>query len=180
MFTVTVTTQDSHFILEQVRGPPRERQTSSEGEVLDLENFRLSLQHGRPSQQVLSSWRNTSTKQLRRPTDSQISNTGLTRVIQAVSTAKYVLRIGILFNFETPGQQTAKITKKFLLKYSSVHTSPCVNVRVVVDYVILLYINCHTFSLITSYCFRKLCYLLCVFASVFMHCTIIACYGRPM
>ena len=51
-----------------------------------------------------------------------------------------------MFNFETPGEQTANRTKKFTRKYSSLRASPCVNVRVVTDYAILLdYILIATF-----------------------------------
>jgi len=39
----------------RIPDPATERATSSEIEVLDLENFRLLLRHGRPSQQLLSS-----------------------------------------------------------------------------------------------------------------------------
>ena len=77
-----------------------------------------------------------------------------------------------MFNFETSGTQTAKRSKKFLQKLFTAHCyrsvvsdSPCVNVRVLLDYVILLD-HCEFSSLITSYCFGKLWYLLCVLAHI--------------
>jgi len=48
-------TKDSYFVLNGCLEMLTEREASPGGEVLDLENFELSLHHNQPSQQLLSS-----------------------------------------------------------------------------------------------------------------------------
>jgi len=54
-----------------------------------------------------------------------------------------------MFNFETPGEQRANRTIKILQKYSSLDQT-CVNVLVVIDYVILLDYNINCYSLLNN------------------------------
>jgi len=47
-------TKDSYFVLNGCLEMLTEREACPGGEVLDLENFELSLHHSQPSQQLLS------------------------------------------------------------------------------------------------------------------------------
>ena len=55
VFGARIMTKDSYFVLNGCLEMLTEREASPGGEVLDLENFELSLHHNQPSQQLLSS-----------------------------------------------------------------------------------------------------------------------------
>jgi len=65
VFGVRVTTEDNYFVLEMGPGCTKGKKDLPGGEVLDLDDLRLSLRHGRPTKQLLSTCGRTVASRLR-------------------------------------------------------------------------------------------------------------------